>query len=118
MLMYLQNITHNADTPQVCCGGYRVKVHHFRRHKLGCAKQHAQVLPGGVLPGQAEVNDLDAISLPRETKNIFRLQADERHNIGGGLTSWSVPSRDHGGHGARLRPRIVSDSVSTLQIPM
>jgi len=47
---------------------------HLRRHKLGSAKEHLKLCVWIVLTGEAEINDLDAITRLGEAENVLGLQ--------------------------------------------
>jgi len=74
VLLDLQHVADDADAPHVCREIDRVKAHDFRRHELRSSEHHPRLDAGVVVARQSEVDDLDPVTGPTETKNVLRLR--------------------------------------------
>ena len=69
----LQDIGEDADRPHVSGEGNRFVVDDLRGTELCRAEEDLDLLPLLEPLGEAEVDDLDVIGLPRHTHHILRL---------------------------------------------
>jgi len=72
--MHAQYVADDADAPHVSAEVDRFVMDDFRCHELWGSKQNPRVDVWVMDASQAEVDDLDAVSCPRQTQNVFRLQ--------------------------------------------
>lgn len=77
-LFYSQHIGDDTDRPHVRRKSYGLEIHDLGRHELWRAKQHLKLCGRVVLARQAEVNDLDSISVLGQTQNVFGLIAGKQ----------------------------------------
>jgi len=69
----LQHVADDADAPHVRREVDRVETHHLWRHELGRAEHDPRLDARVVLARQTEVDDLDPVTAPTETKDVLRL---------------------------------------------
>lgn len=62
-----------AFLPHICAEAHAIEVDHFRRDEFGRAEEHFELFGRIELSGQAEIDDLDSMSIPIDAENVLRL---------------------------------------------
>lgn len=65
--IYLQNVTNYTHGPHICTETDRIEIHDFRSDEFGRAEQNLHFLFGIVFASEAEIDDLYAVSVTRQT---------------------------------------------------